>query len=144
MLKSFVYTSAKHRRESELLDRFNEAVFVLKLDALGELDKNGYNADAVATQRQHLHDMLDTLIMRVEAAPLGASTGVQPAYTALARRFIEVNPADVADRVAALGALTRRLAESQPLTERDYGLLNRIQALLEGEISREIHSVFAF
>lgn len=141
----FAYTTYKDQSDQRLLDRLSDALFVLKVDAQGNLAEQGLSPTDVQASRQTLIAFLDGLVARVRllrAEP--TADAVDLAFTGLADRFVKVNPDDVADRLDELLRAQRRLAAGQPLTALDFHRLDALQALLEEETAEGVRGLYRF
>jgi hypothetical protein len=148
-MNAFAYSSYKHRSDQDLLDRLGRAIFVLKLQAQDRLLAYGLgtrDADDGHAQVEQFLDDLGRCTSLLILEPVDDPEGVNMAFTGLADRFVDVNPADVSDRVAELIRLRDRL-DREPdaaLKERDFRLLDGIQALLEQETAEGVRGLYAF
>jgi len=148
-MNAFAYSSYKHRSDQDLLDRLGRAIFVLKLQAQDRLPAYGMGARDPDEERIHIEHFLDDLSRCVRVLTLehiDDLEGVDMAFTGLADRFVDVNPADISHRVAELIRLRDRLDREPdgPLKERDFRLLDGIQALLEQETAEGVRGLYAF
>ncbi len=148
-MNALAYSSYKHQSDQELLDRLGRAILVLKLRAQDRLSAYGLDACDVHEAREHVEHFLDNLARCTRLVLLehiDDPDDVDMAFTGLADRFIDVNPADVPDRIAELIRLRGRLDRDPEaaLKERDFRLLDGIQALLEQETSEGVRGLYAF
>lgn len=139
----FAYTTYKNQSDQQLLDRLSNALFVLKIDAQGQLAEQGLSPADVQQARLALVAFLNDLAARVHLLRREPTEGaVDLAFTGLADRFIKVNPEDVADRLDELSRARVRLAAGQPLTELDFYRLDALQALLEEETAESVRGLY--
>jgi len=148
-MDAFAYSSYKHRSDQDLLDRLGRAIFVLKLQAQDRLPAyrlDARDADEGRAQVEHFLDDLSRCACLLTLEHVDDPAGVDMAFTGLADRFVDVNPADVPHRVAELIRLRDRL-DREPdaaLKERDFRLLDGLQALLEQETAEGVRGLYAF
>ncbi len=141
----FAYTTYKDQSDQRLLDRLSDALFVVKIDAQGQLAEQGLSPADVQQARQMLIAFVDDLVARVQLLCGEPTDGkVNLAFTGLADRFIKANPADVPDRLDELLRAQRHLAEGQPLTDMDFRRLDALQALLEEETAEGVRGLYRF
>ncbi|MCL4508816.1 MAG: hypothetical protein M1296_04730 [Chloroflexi bacterium] len=136
VMHGFAYTSYKHQSDQELLSRLSNALLVLKLHVQGRAGQQHAKAQDVPQQRETLVAFLDDLI----AVTVGGATKL--AFAGLADRFVQVNPADVPDRLAELRRLRQRLASGQAIRDHDFRILDSLQALLEAEAAEDVRSLY--
>ncbi len=141
---SFAYTSYKHQRDQELLDRLNQAIFMLKLEAQ-QVPTHRQRPGGVRATREDLVRFLDDLEARVRLL-IGEPTSTEAslAFTGLADRFVRENVADVPDRLDQLQRVRDHLSGSQPLRERDFDKLDHLQSLLEEEAAEGVRGLFSY
>ena len=139
----FAYTNYKSQSDQRLLDRLSDALFVLKVDALGQLAEQGLSPADVQRSRNALMAFLDELVARVQVLRgESAERTVDLAFTGLADRFVKVNPGDVGDRLDELVRARERLLADQPVTELDFRRLDALQALLEEETAEGVRGLY--
>jgi hypothetical protein len=142
-MKGFAYTSYKHRRDQELLRRFSDSIFHLKLQAQHELERYGLGEQDAQESRARLVDFLARLEACVRLlAATSADGDADLTFTGLADRFVQANPADVADRLADLRRVREELSAGQMLNDRAFSLLDDIQALLQEEAAEGVRSLY--
>jgi len=143
-MNGFAYTSYKHRRDQELLDRLSNAIFVLKIQAQDQLIPYQLDARDADDKRDDLVRFLDDLADRVRLL-IGAATEDAPnlIFVGLADRFTQVNKADVPDRLEALCSVRDRLEGTWAIRDRDFHLLDSLQALLEEEAAEGVRGLYA-
>jgi len=131
-MNAFAYSSYKHRSDQDLLDRLGRAIFVLKLQAQDRLPAYGMGARDPDEERIHIEHFLDDLSRCVRVLTL--------------EHIDDLDPADISHRVAELIRLRDRLDREPdgPLKERDFRLLDGIQALLEQETAEGVRGLYAF
>lgn len=146
MASAFAHLSYRQQRNQELLHRLSDGILALKLEAQGRLGGDGLAPlDASAKRRDvaaFLAD-LEAQVGLVAAVPAGAT--VDLAFSGLADRFARDAPGGVDDRLDQLNRLRGRLlAGDAPLSDREYRLLDRLQALLEEETADDVRGLFRF
>ena len=65
-------------------------------------------------------------------------------FTSLSHRFINVNRADVPDRIDVLSRLAARLDKTEILRDHDFQFLDSLHALLEEEAAQGVRGLYAF
>jgi len=166
-MSRFAYSSYKSEWDQKLLRSFSDAVYVLKLQA----QKRPMSTQEIADKRSELDSILEKLANQARSlAPRnafglqmprpstvgisGSSNNIETSndadddidFTSFASRFIDLNPADVADRLDEIERLRHRLDSSNqsPLNSREFNLLDRLQTLLELEVAQSVQSLYAF
>lgn len=122
-MNTFAYSSYKHQTDQELLDRLGKAIFALKLQAQDRLCEYGLDARDVDNEHEDLAEFLDDLVRRTRLLVMEPIDGqVNMKFTGLSHRFIDVNRADVPDRIAELARLQLRLDEGDQIEESAEGV----------------------
>ncbi len=149
IVNAFAYSSYKHQSDQDLLDRLGRAIFVLKLQAQGRLSDYGLNSHDVDEGRAQAAQFLDDLTRCTKLLlmePVDDPDDVDMAFTSVADRFVDVNPADVSHRIAEVTRLRDKLDNDLDgvLREYDVRVLDGIQALLEQETAEGTRDLYAF
>lgn len=146
MVSAFAHLSYRQQQNQELLRRLSSGILALKLEAQGRLDADTPGMLDAHTKRRDVADFLADLMSQAGllAGESGAG-GVDLAYSDLADRLVRDAQGGVADRLDQFDRLRRRLlTENDPLTDRDYRLLDRLQTLLEEETADDVRGLFRF
>ncbi len=138
--------NSKQQRDLELLDRLTTAILMLKLESPSAMAADHRVGPVDFDARSHLVRLLvelDRYVMSMDDLPLG--NDVDNPLAGMARRFIQVNPSDVQDRLDQLRRLRDRLAHrTHPLRDQDFVSLDELQALLEEETAGGVRSIYRF
>ncbi len=138
--------NSKQQRDLELLDQLTTTILALKLEPsnepvqrraadLGDGDARPYLAQLLLELDRHVASMNDL--------PIGIN--IDNPLAGMARRFVQVNPSDVQDRLDQLRRLRNRITRrDQPLRDQDFVLLDELQALLEEETAEGVRSLYRF
>lgn len=141
----FNSTSHKHQRDQLQLQQLRDALYVLKVQAQQRMADYHLTDDIVDLKRSDISQLLADLDQHVQLFLDGSSlTTTNLDIAGLADRFIQVNPADVRDRIDDLRRLRQRLDNHLALTERDFRRLDDVQSLLEAEAAEGVRSLYGF
>lgn len=140
------YAIHEHQRELELLNRLTTDILALKLEAQGRVTSESATHPNAHDARPSLIQLLGELERHIESGNSSSlGSDIEPAFLGLTRRFIQVNPSDVQDRLEQLRRLRARLADdAQPLRDRDYHLLDQVQALFQAETAEGMRNLYRF
>jgi hypothetical protein len=141
----FNSTSHKHQRDQLQLQQLREALYVLKVQAQQRLADYHLTDEIADLKRNDISQLLADLEQHVQLFLDGSSlTTTNLDIAGLADRFIQINPADVRDRIDDLHRLRQRLDKHLALTERDFRRLDDVQSLLEAEAAEGVRSLYGF
>lgn len=144
-MNTFAYSSYKHQTDQELLDRLGKAIFALKLQAQNRLFEYGLDTRDVDEEYEDLATFLADLVKRTRLLVMEPIDGqVNMTFTGLSQRFIDVNRADVPDRIAEIVRLQLRLDQGEQMKDRDFQLLDGLHDLLEEESAEGVRGLYAF
>lgn len=144
MASAFAHLSYRQQRNQELLHRLSDGILTLKLEAQGRAGEVSLDAPDPCEKRLDVAAFLADLAAQVRlVAATPAEGAVDLAFSGLADRFVRDAPGGVADRLDQLDRLRGRLLDGdRPLPDRDYRLLDRLQALLEEETAEDVRGLF--
>jgi hypothetical protein len=99
----------------------------------------------VDEEYEDLAEFLADLVRRTRLLVMEPVDGqVNMEFTGLSHRFVDVNRADVPDRIAELARLQVRLDEGDQIKDRDFQLLDGLHDLLEEESAEGVRGLYAF
>jgi hypothetical protein len=138
--------SFQQQQVRHLLDKFSNALLILKLQAQNQLSQNNITDSEATQQKLALANILSNIIVNVKIVTTDEQDdgNINIAYTGLSQRFIEANPLDVADRLEYLGNLRDKLQNDDSLTSREFQFLNNLQRDLETEVIDSYKDLFRF
>ncbi len=146
MVSAFAHLPYRQRRNQELLHRLSDGILALKLEAQGRTHVGAFGMPDPREQRRDIAAFLADLESQVEYTTESADgTAVDIAFSGLAQRLVRDASGGIDDRIAQLDRLRMRLLTgADPLSDREYRLLDRLQALLEEETADDVRGLFRF
>lgn len=146
MVSAFAHLSYRQQQNQELLRRLSSGILALKLEAQGHLGARPKVQRDGVHGRQDVAAFLADFTEHLERMVGDKGTGnIDLAYSDLAERLIQDAQGSVADRIDQLDRLRLRLSDGAArLSDRDYRLLDRLQALLEEETVADMRGLFRF